>query len=161
MRNLIIAIPFIIFASCTNTTENRYLETQIDSLNNKLHNTYKPGFGEFMSSIQLHHAKLWFAGTNNNWKLADYEVHEMQEALANIQKYNTDRPESQVVDAVYPAIDSITNAIKQQDQQLFKSSYILLTRTCNDCHKSTSHEFNVITIPTTPPVSNQNFKVGQ
>ena len=35
-----------------------------------------PGFEEFMSNIQAHHAKLWFAGQNHNWKLADFEIHE-------------------------------------------------------------------------------------
>jgi hypothetical protein len=157
MRNLLIILA-ILFSSCSAHNDNKHLEAQVDSLNNKLRNSYKPGFGEFMSNIQLHHAKLWFAGSNNNWQLADYEVHEMQEALANIQKYNNDRPESQVVDVVYPSIDSLNNAIKQQNLQLFKSSYNLLTRSCNDCHKSTGHGFNIITIPSLPPVSNQNFK---
>ena len=34
---------------------------------------YKPGLGEFMTATQLRHAKLWFAGKDNNWDLAAYE----------------------------------------------------------------------------------------
>jgi len=160
MRNLILPI-IILLASCNTNPNSKNLQGQIDSLNSKVHNAYQPGFGEFMSNIQLHHAKLWFAGINNNWRLADYEVHEMQEALVSIQKYNKDRPESQIIDVLYPSIDSINAAIAQKNPQFFKSSYELLTRTCNDCHKSTAHDFNVITIPTTPPISNQDFKVVQ
>jgi len=159
MKYLFITTTVILIASCSSPDKSRQLQIQTDSLSSKLHNIYKPGFGEFMGNVQLHHAKLWFAGTNNNWRLADYEVQEMQEALANIQKYCTDRPESQVVDVLYPAIDSINNAIKNQSLQSFKSSYTLLTRTCNDCHKSTGHDFNVIITPTTVPVTDQDFKV--
>ncbi len=34
---------------------------------------YQPGMGELMTTIQLHHAKLWFAGKNANWALAAYD----------------------------------------------------------------------------------------
>lgn len=150
------------FAACNQQADNtQQLQVQIDSLKSKLNNTYKPGFGEFMSSIQVHHNKLWFAGTNNNWKLADFEVHEIQEALEDIQNFNTDRPEAKAIGMINPAIDSVSNAIKKQDQQLFKSSYTLLTNSCNNCHRATEHEFNLVTIPSTPPYSNQSFKPAQ
>jgi len=152
----------MMFAACNQQADNtQQLQVQIDSLKSKLNNTYKPGFGEFMSSIQVHHNKLWFAGTNNNWKLADFEVHEIQEALEDIQNFNTDRPEAKAIGMINPAIDSVSNAIKKQDQQLFKSSYTLLTNSCNNCHRATEHEFNLVTIPSTPPYSNQSFKPAQ
>ncbi len=71
----------------------RQMQAEIDSLKFKLDNCYKPGLGEFMSGIQVHHSKLWFAGINNDWKLADFEMGEIKEALDDIQKYNIDRPE--------------------------------------------------------------------
>jgi len=51
--------------------------------------SYKPGFGEFMGGIQVHHEKLWFAGTNQNWKLAGFEIHEIKESMDDIRKYCT------------------------------------------------------------------------
>ena len=42
---------------------------------------YKPGLGEFMTATQLRHAKLWFAGKDNNWDLAAYEIDEIKEGL--------------------------------------------------------------------------------
>jgi len=41
---------------------------------------YAPGLGEFMTATQLRHAKLWFAGKENNWDLAAYEIDEIAEA---------------------------------------------------------------------------------
>ncbi|MEO6330755.1 MAG: hypothetical protein ABIO55_17605 [Ginsengibacter sp.] len=157
---LLILIPAL-FACNSQTGNNQLLQIKVDSLQLKLDNTYKPGFGEFMSSIQVHHAKLWFAGENQNWKLADFEINEIKESLASIKEYCTDRVETKSLGTIDPAIDSISSAVQQKNLSQFKSSYILLTSTCNNCHKATAHEFNVIKIPGNPPFSNQDFKVKQ
>ena len=122
-------------------------------------NQYKPGLGEIMAGIQTHHAKLWFAGINSNWKLSDYEIKEIKERLVQAQDIETNRTEVSNIPMIYSAIDTVANAIKQQNLQLFKTSFQLLTNTCNGCHKAVNFEFNVVTIPTAPPVTNQEFKV--
>jgi len=136
---------------------NKNLEARIDSLEKKLADTYKPGFGEFMSNIQMHHAKLWFAGQAQNWELAGFEVHEIQESLEAVQKYQTERKESKEAGMLYPALDSVKNAIGQKNVALFKNSFVLLTNSCNNCHRTTGFGFNVVKIPDTPPLSNQSF----
>ena len=136
------------------------LENRVDSLKNLLANTYKPGLGEFMTGIQLHHAKLWFAGQNQNWALADFEVHEIEEAIEDINVFNKDRPEVKFIGMINPVLDSVNNAIQQKDHALFNKRFVLLTNTCNDCHKATAHEFNVVITPTALPVVNQDFKPG-
>ena len=150
-----------LFACNQSSTNNPILQNRIDSLEKKLADSYKPGFGEFMSGIQVHHAKLWFAGQNENWKLADFEIHEIQEALADLKTYCTDRPETKEISMIDQPMDSLTNAIQHKDLTSFKAGYILLTNTCNSCHRATNHEFNVITIPANPPFSNQDFKVQE
>ncbi len=153
-------ITIILLGSCgQQNSDTKKMQQQIDSLQHKLENTFRPGLGEFMSGIQVHHAKLWFAGQAQNWKLAEFEVNEISEALAGIKQYNTGRPEVKSITLIEPAIDSISNAIKQESQVLFNSSYVLLTNTCNNCHRATKHEFNVVKIPDAPPFSNQDFKV--
>ena len=161
LMKFLLAILFCIslLFSCTQQEkENTQLENKIRQLQTQLDNTYKPGFGEFMSGIQVHHSKLWFAGTNANWKLADFEMVEIKEALNDIQKYNADRSESQSIPMLFGAMDSVNAAIKNQNTEQFKSSFVLLTNTCNSCHQATNHSFNVIKIPETPPFNNQNFK---
>jgi hypothetical protein len=156
---LVVSISLII--SCNQQDDKiEKMQATIDSLQKQLNGTYKPGFGEFMSGIQTHHAKLWFAGQNQNWPLADFEVHEIQEALEDVQQFCTDRPEIKAIGMINPAIDSINNAIQQKSSALFRSSFILLTNTCNKCHQATDHGFNVVTIPTNLPVVNQDFKPG-
>lgn len=161
MKYLCISYVILILSACNQSVDNQKdFQNQIDSLRAKLNDAYKPGFGEFMSSIQVHHNKLWFAGNNQNWKLADFEVGEIQESLEGIKKYCTDRSEVQSLPMINPALDAIRKAIEKQNSTAFKESYISLTNMCNSCHQATKHEFNVIIIPSTPPFSNQNFKVN-
>ena len=159
MKIFAFIVTILIIISCNQQNDDaQKMQATIDSLQKQLNETYKPGFGEFMSGIQTHHAKLWFAGQNQNWPLADFEVHEIQEALEDVQKFCSDRPEVKAIGMINPAIDSINNAIQQKNPQLFKTSFVLLTNTCNNCHKATAHGFNIVTIPTNLPVANQDFK---
>lgn len=148
----------IYLAGCSNGDNTAKLQAQVDTLNKQLAQTYKPGLGEFMMGIQVHHAKIWFAGKNQNWALADFEVGEIKETLEDVKKYCTDRPEVKSLPILYPAIDSVSNAIKAKNPKWFEASFVFLTNSCNSCHQSTHHQFNVIKIPETPPYTNQEFK---
>jgi len=134
------------------------LKNQIDSLSKRVDSVYTPGLGEFMTSIQLHHAKLWFAGKNENWELANFEMGEIREELDNIQRYNQDRPETKSLSMINTPMDSLQNSIKGKNLPDFKKHFLFLTNTCNNCHQITKHGFNVIRIPDIPPVTNQVFE---
>jgi hypothetical protein len=169
VSKLLIAFLTILLSCHPQNNPGSEMQSKIDSLQKQLDKTYKPGLGEFMTGIQLHHAKLWFAGQNQNWPLADFEIHEIEESLDDIDEFCKDRPEVKSIGMLRPAIDSVAAAIRRnlnnepplptvQNLQSFKNSFSVLTTTCNNCHKATDHGFNVVTIPTSPPVSNQDFK---
>lgn len=149
--------------SCSQEPSNQDVTTtNTDSLALQLaqiREQYRPGLGEIMGGIQTHHAKLWYAAINDNWKLADYEIAEIKERIQQAEEIETDRPEVKTISMIYPSIDSVANSIKQKNLASFKNSFQLLTATCNSCHTANHFEFNVITIPTAPPVTNQDFKV--
>lgn len=157
-KGYLFTLVVLVLVSCNRQSkEVRQKQSKIDSLQKQLAETYKPGLGDFMLGIQLHHAKLWFAGQNQNWPLADFEIHEILESLDDIHKFCNDRAEVKALGMINPPLDSVTNAVQQKNVQLFKNSFILLTNTCNSCHQATAHGFNVVTIPTNLPVVNQNF----
>ncbi|HET8574231.1 MAG TPA: hypothetical protein VFL76_10205 [Edaphocola sp.] len=161
MKQIVFVLLITTLFACNNqqADKEQRLQFEIDSLQSKLNNGYKPGFGEFMSGIQVHHEKLWFAGINQNWALANFEINEIKESLDDIKKYCTDRPEAKSIDMIDGPLENVSNAIRKKNEADFKSNYIILTNTCNSCHQATQHGFNVITIPTTPPFSNQIFKL--
>jgi hypothetical protein len=157
-------LPFVFLVfyliSCNQQQESEriVLQNQIDSLRSRLDSSYSPGLGEFMLSIQMHHAKIWFAGKNGNWDLANFEIDEIRETIGDINKYCTDRPEISSLPMIDQPLDSLKLAITKKNTEAFKSSFILFTNTCNNCHKVTKHGFNVIKIPDIPPVPNQLFE---
>jgi cytochrome c1 len=163
MKKLIAIFLTGLLFSCSQQTPVKPATTaNADSLSVQLQDMkekYHPGLGEIMGGIQTLHAKLWFAGINANWKLADYEIKEIKERLGDAVEIETNRAEVKNIPMMYPSIDGIANAIKKQDTQAFKESFQLMTNTCNSCHSAVNFEFNVITIPTALPVSNQEFKV--
>ena len=117
----------------------------------------KPGLGELMLGIQTHHAKLWFAGKNENWKLANFEMDEIRELIEMARKIETDRKEINSLPMIFPALDSLTISINNKNEKLFENDFVMLTNTCNACHTKTNFEFNVIVVPSSPPVTNQDF----
>jgi len=160
MKILFIVLSLIIISACSDNSEKiSQLENRIDSLQMKVNDSYKPGFGEFMSNIQIHHAKLWFAGINQNWELADFEIHEIVESFDAIKKYQAEREESKMLMVINPPLDSIKAAVADKNPVSFKKSFTMLTNTCNSCHQAVKFEFNKVKIPDSPPFSNQSFKV--
>lgn len=157
---LVVALAMTSLPFCQHPVDsNPDLRSKSDSMQKREEHAYQPGLGEFMSSIQVHHAKLWFAGINRNWPLADFEIHEIREAIDDIREYNQDRPEIGQLSMIEPVIDTVLRSIQLKDEKFFRQTFTSLTATCNGCHQVTQHGFNVVVIPTQPPYSNQDFLV--
>lgn len=161
MKNILTLALFCTLFGCQSKVDDDVvkLQNQIDKLKSELAETYKPGFGDFMGTIQVHHSKLWFAGENENWELADFEIHEIRENMEDIQKYQANRAESKLMSMITPALDSVSRAIQKQNLEQFRSSFRLLTNSCVTCHNDTKHEFIQIQVPNINVFSNQKFKM--
>jgi len=161
IKHIVAACTCLLAVACTaNESYTRHPEVSTDSLRVTLKKelqAYAPGLGEIMGGIQTHHAKLWYAGLHANWALAQYESDELKERFEQAIRIESDRPEVKMIPMMYPAIDSMNKAIAGNNRAQFQSAYRLLTTACNSCHAANKFAFNVITIPTAPPVSNQDF----
>ena len=160
---ILFALGFLMQSCSEQKTDDKnyvLLQKKVDSLSTMLAKI-KPGLGEMMSMIQLHHEKLWFAGINGNWKLADFEINEIKEAVAQATAVETDRPEIKSLPILKPAIDSVSKAIGAHNIEQFKYSYGELSATCTYCHKTHYFEFNVIREPSGTPVTDQEFAPGR
>ncbi len=122
---------------------------------------YTPGLGEFMSSIQMRHAKLWFAGKGRNWPLAGYELDELEEGLEDAAKYQPVFKGKPIAEMIGPAtgepLAQLKKAIDEKDSAHFVKAYDQLTRACSSCHQSAGHGFIVIRRPAVPPMSDQRY----
>ena len=122
-----------------------------------------PGLGEYMTTIQLHAGKLWFAAKAGNWDLAAYEIHELEETMETVKRLNVEKNGvkiSGVMDGVLKTqIAQLENAINRKSQSEFQKTYDETLNACNGCHTESGHKFIRIIRPTAPPVTNQQWVV--
>jgi hypothetical protein len=122
---------------------------------------YQPGLGEFMTATQLRHAKLWFAGKQNNWDLAAYEIDEIKEGLEDAARLHPSFdgiPVAGMIKTIIdPRIEQLEKAVRAKSSAEFMAAFDELTSGCNSCHAGANRPFIRIQRPTEPPLTNQNF----
>jgi hypothetical protein len=122
---------------------------------------YEPGLGEFMTATQLRHAKLWFAGKQNNWDLAAYEIDEIKEGLEDAARLHptfNGVPVAEMIKTIIdPRIEELEKAVRAKSSAKFSVAFDELTSGCNSCHAGANKPFIRIQRPTESPLTNQNF----
>jgi hypothetical protein len=120
-----------------------------------------PGLGEYMTTIQLHAGKLWFAGNATNWGLANYELDELKETMEAAKLLKAEKNGvkiSNVLDAVLQSqIAQLEEAIKRKGKPEFQKAYDATLSACNGCHSEAGVKFIQIVRPSAPPVTNQRW----
>lgn len=120
-----------------------------------------PGLGEFMTAIQLHAGKLWFATQAANWDLAKYELDELRETMEAAKGLNEEKNGikiSNVLDSVLQTqVADLEKTLESKSQTEFKKSYDETLSACNGCHTEAGYKFIHIIRPTAPPVTNQRW----
>jgi hypothetical protein len=123
---------------------------------------YVTGTGEIMGENQVRHEKLWFAGTAQNWPLAEYETSELREGFDDVRTFHPTfkkKPTAPMIDQyVAGPLSEVEKAIADKNEAEFTTGFNDLTNGCNGCHKEFGMGFNVIQRPTSPPFSNQSFE---
>ncbi len=124
---------------------------------------FNPGVGELMNLIvQPRHTKLWLAGHEANWTLAEYEIKELRSALANVAKARPVFRERSVAENVEMfmggAFRGIDDAIKARDASKFAEAYATVNAGCNACHTALNQSQVVIKTPEQPFYPDQEFR---
>jgi hypothetical protein len=119
------------------------------------------GLGEFMTTIQLHAGKLWFAAKAANWDLAEYELDELKETMEAAKGLNAEKGGvkiSDVLDAILQTqVAHLAESIKRKRSTEFQKSYDETLSACNGCHTESGYKFIRIVRPSAPPVTNQQW----
>ncbi len=124
-----------------------------------------PGLGEYMSSIQLHVAKLWFAGQASNWALARYELDELAENMEGAEALHAKR-DSVDISSVLASVRQtqlplLKTSINGRNARGFADAYGQTLAACNGCHRPAGYPFIHIITPTREPVTNQEWKSSE
>jgi hypothetical protein len=114
-----------------------------------------------MIDLGLRHALTWFAGDAENWPLADYMVHELEELTEDIEELHPVYRDIQVAmllrEMTTPAVEALESSVEARDHTAFVAAFDRLTAACNHCHVATEREAIVVQRPTAPPVTNLRF----
>jgi biopolymer transport protein ExbB/TolQ len=123
-----------------------------------------PGLGEYMTTIQLHAGKLWFAAKASNWELAEYELDELKETTEAAKTLNAEKNGikiSNVLDSVLQTqVTQLAESIKRKSPVEFQKTYDETLSACNGCHTEAGYKFIHIVRPTAPPVTNQKWEMS-
>jgi len=122
---------------------------------------YHPELGEQMLTIQIRHARLWFAGEAKNWTLAAFELQEIKEAFDAVVEQNPEHAifQPQRLADILPAMTrgpviALRDAIDHASRPEFEKAYDGLSAACSGCHKAAGNDFLVIQRPTAPLLDN-------
>jgi hypothetical protein len=113
---------------------------------------FKPGFDDMMTMmIQPRHLKLYYAGQQENWVLARFQVNELRAAFGRIGDTIPDFGFFPVDDAfeatMFEPMDAMLAAINASDRDEFNRAYVGLTAACNACHDAMHFPFLVVKVP--------------
>jgi len=125
---------------------------------------FNPQMAAMMSIlIQPRHAKLYLAGSAENWPLAAYALRELRQGFVVTAKAVPRWKGLPVPDLFDASVDEpirlIDAAIRLKYKKQFDEAFGQLTEACNNCHATTEHAFIVIKAPTASPFPNQDFEV--
>lgn len=118
------------------------------------------GFDVAMVETGYRYGELYWAGQDQNWDYAKYQIEKIQTAIRNgVERRPKRGPSAQALDGVLPGVEE---AIKAKDPALFAERFSVLTATCNACHQAERVPFihvrppSVRTSPTGPLPSDKD-----
>jgi hypothetical protein len=122
---------------------------------------YHPELGEQMLTIQIRHARLWFAGEAGNWTLAAFELQELKEAFDAVVEQNPEHAifQPQRLADILPAmtkapVTALRDAIDHGSKAEFEKAYDGLSAACSGCHHIAGNDFLMIQRPQAPLLDN-------
>jgi hypothetical protein len=129
---------------------------------------YHPELGEQMLTLQIRHARLWFAGQAQNWVLAAFELQEIKEAFDAVVEQNPEHAifQPQRLADILPAMTkapmlALRDAIDHGNKAEFEKTYDGLSAACTGCHRTAGVDFLVIERPKSPLLDNLRVAPAQ
>lgn len=151
-----------LLAGCGQPPAPRADDTRLEELSTRLEERFTPGLHTLMGQLADRHALVWFAGEAQNWPLAAYMVHELEELVEDIAELHPVYHEVMVADLLQgmtrPATEALAAAVAAGDLETFERSYDDLTAACNGCHVAADRPYIVVRRPDRPPLANLRFE---
>ncbi len=105
------------------------------------------GFDMAMVETGYRYQELYWAGQDENWQYADYQLKKIRLTIENGLERRPKRAQSArpFLNTILPEMQ---NAIDSKDTVLFNKNMLLFTESCNSCHAMEEVPFFNVKIPT-------------
>ena len=114
----------------------------------------EPDTSGLMIATQFRHIKLWFAAKSGNWRLATYELDQIESGLAEAARRF---PANAMPEPVAGQVAALRKSIEARDVAGFTNAYTALTNDCNACHRAVGRDFIAVQVPPVSPFTDQIF----
>ena len=128
-------LSFFLFSGCAHRGDNVSLRWLTGTTNEKFHDVERHlgGFGAAMWEVGYRYTALYWAGEDENWLYADYQLDEMEEALEHGFERRPARVESAVT-FMENALPRMIEAAQAKNSDRFHEAFQNFTVQCNMCH---------------------------
>ena len=165
MRRLISALVFVAPVAILGALIAQSVETAAQNPPTPVpaQTPFNPGIADLMNIIvQPRHTKLWYAGREGNWALAEYQTKELRAAFANVVRARPrfrDQPTGDLIKTFMSTpLDTLDAVVKEHNATKFAEAFAGVNAGCNACHVALNQSFVVIKTPEQPAYPDQDFR---
>ena len=125
--------------------ETRWMGETLQEILEKIEGQFG-GFSGTMVEVTYRYKELYWAGQDENWEYALYQIEHIEEALEQgfMRRPEREASAQQFVNQSLPEIEGFA---KEGDKEAFLVSFTELAAACNTCHNMEEVEFMVVDIP--------------
>ena len=105
------------------------------------------GFDATMVEVGYRYQELYWAGQDENWDYASYQVEKIETTLKNGFERRPKREKSGTHFLNY-VLPEMKKTIESNDTASFNKGFVMLTSNCNSCHTMEKVPFFTIKVPT-------------
>ncbi len=104
------------------------------------------GFDMAMVETGYRYQELYWAGQDQNWEYAQYQLEKIEKTIKNGLERRPKRAES-AQNFLNVTVPEMKEAILKNDSLIFDQSFKLLTNSCNSCHAMEEVPFFTVNVP--------------
>lgn len=146
---LILLVSVAVLFACNNKTDNSQGEWITGTEQEKIKTIEKQfrGFDNAMVETGYRYQELYWAGQDENWEYADYQLEKIKIAIENGLERRPKRTKSAEHFLNY-VLPEMQKSIQSKDTVIFNKGFQTLTVNCNSCHAMEKVPFFKVQIPT-------------
>ena len=145
---LFLFVALLLFAcnQQTETAQGKWINGNEQEKLEKIEKQFR-GFDNAMVETGYRYQELYWAGQDQNWEYADYQLEKIEIAIKNGLERRPKRAKS-AEHFLTTVLPEMKKSLEKRDSLIFNKTFQTLTINCNSCHAMERVPFFSVKIPT-------------